>query len=143
MEDWDGKDRRNPEGLLIAVMNQVSTQVEEVEKRHEERYNILDKKLGNLQQSLDSWLEKEPHSILTKCEQMIDEMIPTHPENQDASLHEKRKEHRQAHSKWIADVHQEMALWRKVREEVTKWAVISALGFAAIAIWKLFLQGPQ
>ena len=143
MESWQGDERRAPEGVLIAVMNHVSERIEEVEKRHEERYSNLEEKIISLTNSVNSWADKEPLAIIEKCEKMIDEMIPTHPENPDASLHEKRKEHRQAHSKWIADVTYEMAKWARIREKVYEWAVISGIGLICLAVWKLLLEGPK
>ena len=88
-------------------------------------------------------MEKEPVAITEKCEKLIDEAIPTHPENPDATPGEKRKEHRKAHASWIRKVDEEMDEWRKLRQRVREWAVLGVLGVIVIAVWQYLLQGPK
>lgn len=137
------EDRRRPEGLLLSIMSHVSDRIEEVERRHEERYKALDAKITNLTDSINSYIDKEPDAILEKCEEMIDEMVPSHPENTDATPAEKRKEHRRAHARWISRVMKEEdeigKLWLKVKEV----AVIGLLGIIALALWQYLLRGPK
>ena len=128
-EGVDG-DRRRPEGLLLSIMSHVSERIEEVEKRHEERYKALDMKISNLTDSINSYIDKEPAAILERCEEMIDELIPTHPENEDASMQE---------TKVMREDDESRELWRKVRE----WGVIGLLGVIALALWQFILKGPQ
>ena len=51
--------------------------------------------------------------------------------------------HRHAHEAWIRKVEENAAFWRKMREELTKYGLIAFLGFAAVALWQSFLQGPH
>ena len=131
-------------------MSHVSERIEEVEKRHEERYNRLDQKhdivvakIDNLMISLNSYMTQEPERIVERCEVMIDEAIPTHKDNPDATPQEKRKEHRRAHAKWIARVENEMDHWSKIRQKVAEWAVIGALAMIVMAVWQFILKGPK
>jgi uncharacterized protein YdcH (DUF465 family) len=143
-------DRRRPEGLLLSVMQHVSERIEEVERRHEERYNRLDEKhdklydkIDNLVNSINAWMDHEPGAIVEQCEKIVDEAIPTHKDNPDATPAEKRKEHRRAHAKWIARVESEMDHWARIREKVAEWAVIGALAMIVMAVWQFILKGPK
>lgn len=144
------EDRRRPEGLLLSIMSHVSARIEEVEKRHEERYNKMDEKhdllvskIDNLMHSLNAYMTQEPERIIEQCEEMIDEAIPTHKDNPDATPAEKRKEHRRAHAKWIARVETEMDHWSHIRQKVAEWAVIGALAMIVMAVWQFILKGPK
>ena len=107
------------------------------------KIDAVQQEVYHLTTSISSWMEKTPASCLEACEKLIDEAIPHHPENPDASPQEKRKEHRAAHSRWIKNVLDEMERWKRIREEAYKWGVIVALGFIGTAVWKLFLEGPK
>jgi hypothetical protein len=137
------KDRRQPEGILLTIMNHVSERIEEVEKRHEERYSHLERKITALTDSVNSWMDKEPSSILDQCERMLDECIPTSPDNPDAEPKEKRKEHRQVHAKWMEEIRSEMQRWKRIREKAIDWAVIGGLGIVAVAVWQYVIRGPH
>lgn len=96
----------------------------------------VEAKLDNLITSLNSYMAKEPASIFERCEELIDEAIPTAKDNPDATPAEKRKEHRRAHAKWMQRVEDEMNRWQRMREKVGDWFVYSALG--CIVVWILW-----
>lgn len=142
-ETWTGQDRRAPEGVLLSVMNHVSEQIEAVERRHEARYVEFDRKITSLTDSVNAWMEREPSAILEGCERMIDEAIPAHPENPEATPSEKRRDHRHAHAKWIANVTEEMARWKRLREKAIDYVVIGGLGVILVAVWSYLSAGPK
>lgn len=137
------QDRRRPEGVLLAVMKHVSERIEEVEKRNEHRFSTTDNRIRELQDSIISFIEKTPDALMDRVEIIIDEAIPTSPDNPDATPREKRKEHRKAHAKWIDEVNEEMKSHKRLLEEVKKWALIAVLGFVFAATWAAFLRGPS
>lgn len=51
--------------------------------------------------------------------------------------------HRHAHEAWIKKTEENAAFWKKMREELTKYGLVAFLGFAAVALWQSFLQGPH
>lgn len=143
-------DRRQPEGLLLSIMRHVSDQIEQVERRHEERYARLDEKhdkilvkIDNLVNSINAWMDHEPAAIREQCEEMFDEAIPTAKDNPDATPAEKRKEHRRAHAKWMEHVEFELSKWTSLRQKVAEWAVIGMLTIIIMAVWQFVLKGPK
>lgn len=51
--------------------------------------------------------------------------------------------HRHAHEAWIQKAEESAAFWKKMREELTKYGLIAFIGFAVVALWTQFLQGPH
>ena len=142
-EEWEGPERRAPEGVLIAIMNTVAEQIQHVEERHAQQYKQLDDKITHLAESITAWMDREPGAIVAECEKMIDEAIPSHPDDPSASPAEKRREHRKAHARWIENVAEEMAKWKRIREKITEWAVIGVLSVISLAVWHYLINGPK
>lgn len=55
----------------------------------------------------------------------------------DAGLHKRR------HEADILLLEERAQFWKIMRTEVAKWGLIGFLGFAAVALWQHFLQGPR
>jgi hypothetical protein len=51
--------------------------------------------------------------------------------------------HRAAHDAWIRKAESQTKFWEDMRGSVAKWGAIGALGFIALAVWKLVLEGPK
>ena len=96
--------------------------------------------INNLTNSINSWMEKEPDAIAERCEQILDEDIPTSPDNPDSNPQEKRKEHRHAHAKWMQDVADEMNRWKRIREKAIEWLVLGGLGVVIVAVVRYAIQ---
>lgn len=128
-DDWDGSERRS---IPIHILNHIDGRISEVK---EDIAHIRDS-IKHLNDSINSWMDKEPGAILEQCEKIVDEAIPVSKDNPDATPHEKRREHRRAHAKWIANVEGEMERWKKMREKVAEWAVISIL--TALVMWVIW-----
>lgn len=138
--DWEGGERR---AIPIHILNHMDSRLGTHEKAVEDKLDKIDKRITELTTSINSWMEKEPGALLDKCERLIDELVPSHPENPDATPAEKRHAHRTAHARWIKKVDEEMRKWSRVREEVVKWAVIGTIGLVATALWHYLLAGPK
>jgi len=117
--EWEGEERR---AIPIHILNHIDS-----------RFIQLQDQVHNVQLSIGSWMEKEPAVLLEKCELLIDECIPTSPDNTDATPREKRKEHRTAHAKWMQDMHDEVQKWKYIRQEALKWGVGTLLG--GVTLW--------
>ena len=142
-QQWTGEERR---GLPIHIINYIDTRMGEFDGK----LDGLQHQVHELTMSISSWMEKQDkaHSVcrtevIEVCEKMIDEAIPTHPENPDATASEKRKEHRKAHASWIKRVDEEMDEWKRLRAKVREWAIIGILGMIALAVWQYLLNGPK
>ena len=122
LNEWEGEERR---AIPIHILNHIDS-----------KFGELDTKLNNLTLSINSWLEKEPGAILERCENMVDECIPTSPDNPDAEPREKRKEHRHAHAKWMQEIHDEMQRWKDIRKKAIEWAVAAVL--SGIVVWVMW-----
>jgi len=51
--------------------------------------------------------------------------------------------HRLAHEEMIATIRARREFWQKLVFEITKYGLLGALGWAAIALWGAFLKGPK
>ena len=147
MTEWNGDERR---GLPLHIISYIDTRLSEHTDTFNGRLDALQQEIYHLTQSIESFLDKQCKScetqharIIERCEMLVDEAIPTHPDNPDASPTEKRKEHRKAHASWIKRVDEEMDEWRVIRKRVKEWAILGALGIAALAVWQFLLAGPK
>jgi hypothetical protein len=146
-ENWDGHERR---GLTLHIISYIDARLSEHSDVVTGKIDAVQQEVYHLTQSIGSWMEKQSSHCdscrthtLTSCEKLIDEMVPTHPDNPDATPGEKRKEHRKAHASWIKRVEDEMEEWRTIRQRIKEWAVIGGLGVLGIAVWQYLLQGPK
>jgi hypothetical protein len=53
------------------------------------------------------------------------------------------KTHRKYHESLIQAAVEKAAFWKKMQEELTKWGLFGFLGWAFVALWSHFLQGPK
>lgn len=146
LNTWDGHERRS---IPIEVLNVMEAKLEKHEAVVEEKLNAIHKRIDEVSKRIDalitsinSWMQETPDALMDRCERMLDEAIPHHPDNPDASPAEKRHEHRHAHAQWIKRVDEEVRKWESVRQEVVKWAVIGGLSVIAVAVWQYLLKGP-
>ena len=51
--------------------------------------------------------------------------------------------HRRYHEASIQKAEASAAFWLKMKEDITKYGLISFIAFAGIALWNSFLQGPH
>lgn len=137
--DWQGDERRS---IPVHILNHIDARQEELATRMEGRVSEvhgevieITKELRALRDSIVSYMEKSPTSIIDMCEIMVDEAIPTSVDNPDATPKEKRKEHRTAHTKWMKKVNDEMARWQNIRNKVSDWAIIGVLTAIVYAAW--------
>jgi len=138
-EEGDGEERRAlPMPILKYIYERLEANNDEIDRKLE---NIR-ASIYALNQSINSWMDKQPADLTEKCEKLIDEAIPTHPDNPDATPSEKRKEHRKAHASWIRKVDEEMDEWKKLRQRVKEWGTLGILGLIAVAVWQYLLKGP-
>lgn len=144
---WDGEERR---GLPIHIINYIDARLHDVTDQFNGKIDALSQEVFHLTQSITSFLEKQDaarskcrDSVIESCEKMVDEAIPTHPDNPDATPAEKRREHRKAHASWIRKVDEEMEEWKAIRKRIKEWAVIGATGMILLALWQYLLQGPK
>ena len=138
-EDWQGEERRS---IPVHILNYIDASQERLQAHTDARFDILTKQVTSLTQSINSWMENEPAALLAKCETIMDEAFPTDAEDDDSTPRDRRKGHRIAHAKWMANVDEEMKQWKELRMKVIQWAVIGALGLTATAIWQYLLKGP-
>ena len=131
MTEWQGEERR---GIPIHILNHIDERLEQHTNRVDGQFTEVRNQIMSLTLSINSWMEKEPDAITERCEILIDEAIPTSPDAPDSTPKEKRREHRHAHAKWMQDVADEMARWKRIREKAIEWAVISGLGIIVIAV---------
>lgn len=139
-DEWDGTERR---GLPLHIINYIDGRLRDHADQFNGKLDSLQQEIYHLTMSINSWMEKSPGALIEHAEKLIDEAIPTHPDNPDATPAEKRKEHRKAHASWIKKVDEEMDEWRTLRKRVREWAVIGALGLIMLAVWQFLLQGPK
>lgn len=133
--DWNGSERRS---IPIHILNHIDERLEVHAAKVEEQFEALRAQITSLTLSITSWMEKEPESIAVKCEKLIDEALPVHPSNQQATPSEKRHEHRKAHADWINKVDEEVKRWTRIREDVTKWVIAGTLsGVVAWVVWSI------
>lgn len=140
MNEWQGEERR---AIPIHILNHIDSRLSEHADRVENQLGETNRRIQNLTLSINSWMEKEPAALADRLEDIVDEMIPPHPDNKDATKAEKRHEHRKAHASWIKRIEEEMSRWKRLRERVAEWAIVGALAFVVMAVWKLFLEGPK
>ena len=145
--EWSGEERR---GLPIHIINYIDARLHSVTDQFNGKIDALSQEIYHLTQSITSFIEKQDESrhncrvaVIEQCEKIVDEAIPTHPDNPDATPAEKRKEHRKAHASWIRKVDEEMEEWRALRKRVREWAAIGALGLILLALWQYLLNGPK
>jgi hypothetical protein len=129
--DYPGEERR---AIPSHILKYIDQRVEGSLIITNGQFIELRTQIRELTNSITSWMDKEPDAIAERCEQIMDEAIPTSPDNSDATPAEKRKEHRHAHAKWMQDVADEMNRWKRIREKVIEWGVISGLGFVGLAV---------
>jgi hypothetical protein len=51
--------------------------------------------------------------------------------------------HRRHHELVIAKAEKQAAFWDRMLFELCRWGLIGFVGWAVIAVWKAFLQGPH
>ena len=51
--------------------------------------------------------------------------------------------HKAAHLAWIHKTEARAEFWEKLKYELSKWGLIGFFGWAIVALWQHFLQGPQ
>jgi phage-related minor tail protein len=51
--------------------------------------------------------------------------------------------HRKVHENYIREAEERVKFWKKLRDELAKYGLLAFFGFAAVALWKHFLQGPH
>ena len=139
-EEWKGEERR---GLPVHIINYIDERLRDHADVFNGKLDALQEEVYHLTQSINSWMEKTPEALTVRCEKLIDEAIPTHPDNPDASPIEKRKEHRKAHASWIKRVDEEMEEWRRLRSKLKEWAMIGGVSIIALAVWQYLLNGPK
>lgn len=138
--DWQGDERRS---IPIHILNHIDDRIEEQTDKLDGRISAVQMEVHHLSNSIQAWMAKEPDALLVKCEKLIDEAIPAHPDSPNSSPAEKRHEHRRAHAAWIQNVTEEVARWKRIREKALEWAVVGGLGIILIAVWQYLLKGPQ
>ena len=126
--------------MPMHILNYIDERVESAVMTTNGQFIELRSQINQLSNSINSWMDHEPDAIAERCEKILDEAIPTSPDNSDASPAEKRKEHRHAHAKWMQDVADEMGRWKRIREKAIEWAVISGLGFVGLAVVHYVLE---
>jgi hypothetical protein len=146
-DDWHGEERRS---LPIHIINYIDERFRDHADQFNGKLDSVQQEVYHLSQSITSWMDKQEKSCdlcrnttVTTCEKLIDEMVPTHPDNPDATPVEKRKEHRKAHASWIKKVEDEMDEWKLLRQRVREWALVGGLGVLALAVWQYLLNGPK
>ena len=119
-EKWDGQERR---GIPIHVL-------EHIDKRLSDQYALVDRRLNTtetqiktLSDSVHNWMVAAPDTILTQCEEIVDELVPESPDDPGETLRDRRRAHRHAHAAWIKKVIDENALYKNLRERVSAWVV--------------------
>lgn len=50
--------------------------------------------------------------------------------------------HRQAHTQMMTEAQEKADLWKKIKAEIAKWAVIAFTGWVGLLMWHGFLRGP-
>lgn len=146
-QNWTGEERRS---LPIHVLNYIDKRLSEHNDILTGKIDAVQQEVFHLTQSINSFMEKQDDErtrcklrVVEQCEKMIDEAIPHHPDNPQATPSEKRHEHRKAHAKWIDQVNAEIATFKRIKEEVIKWAVVSGCGIVVMATWQWVIKGGQ
>ena len=146
-ENWEGQERRS---LPIHLLNYVDERLRDHADTWNGKLDAMQEEIYHLSKSISAWMEgNDRHraecktKVIETCEKLIDEAIPTSPDNPDATAQEKRKEHRKAHASWIDKVNKEMEEWRTIRQRIKEWAIVGAAGVVVIAVWQYLLQGPK
>lgn len=129
--------------IPIHILNYMDARLGAIQAHTDAKIDKLGEKITNLTNSINFWMEKQPAAILERCEEMIDEAIPSSPDDPNASRGVKRREHRQVHIKWMQGVSEEVARWKRIREQIIIWVITGALGIILIALWRYFLDGPK
>ena len=126
MNDWDGKDRRAPEGILLAVMNHVQETLDRHTEMMDKKFGHLNDRVDNLITSINSYMDK--HSKLEKA------FLEDHHGHPDLDGH--RNDH---------FYRKEMALWwGKVKTsafvKLVEWGTVAAVAWIAYALWAAFVK---
>lgn len=110
-------DRRNPpdNGAVFYLMQQVHDRIEEMDKR------------------LTEHMRDETLQLAEEIAKLMNKAFPSSdPEG-----------HRVYHEAQMRAMESRAKFWETMKTELAKWGLIGFCGFAAVAIWKHFLEGPK
>lgn len=148
--EWDGTERRGIDGVTLQLMAEMRKSMEKHERAEraefdeikelidakdeasEKRHKDLSNRFDAMQQSTASLLFEN-----NKTTQEIHKLFKAAFPEGDA------ESHRKAHEHWIAKDKAEREFWAKLKGDAIRWSFIAVAGWAGIALWGAFLQGPK
>lgn len=149
VRDWDGHERRSIDAITLqlmaemrktmerhesredALLDEIKTMVGDNKKESERRHAELSQRFEQMQQSTHA-LIFENNRTTSEIHKLFKEAFP----DGDAVSH------RQSHEKWIAKAEAEERFWLNIKEKAVTAIVIAVIGWAGLALWAAFLQGP-
>ena len=88
-------------------------------------------------EKLEQHLLREPGEIAVAVSSEIAKFVATaFPEGDPAG-------HRKHHEAVIALAEEKAEFWKRMRIEISKYGILSLIGWAVIALWQTFLAGPR
>ena len=147
---WTGEERRGIDGITLKLMTEVRVAMEAHERKEEQTFKELKAEIKENRVESDV-----RHSeVLNRFEHMQKSTMGLLQANNNTTneIHKMFKEafpegdvqaHRKAHENWIKKAEADKEFWLKLKMEVVKWAVVAAAGWAGIALWTAFVQGPK
>jgi len=129
MTEWNGEDRRAPEGVIIAVMNHVQETLDRHTAKMDTKFDHVNARIDNLIESISSYMDKQ--------EDIEKAFLKTHDGRPDFHGHFYDHDHRRQLGIW----------WDGVKDKaITKlieWGVVVTVGWIAINLWDAFLKGHK
>lgn len=128
MTEWDGKDRRAPEGVIIAVMNHVQETLDKHTVKMDEKFSHVNSRLDNLMQSINSYMAKQ--------EDIEVAFLKTKDGKPDYHGHFYDHDHRKQVAEWWGTVKD------KAIVKLAEWVAVGVAGWIMYTLWEAFLKGP-
>ena len=147
---WTGEERRGIDGITLKLMTEVRVAMEAHEKKEEATFKELKAEIRENRDESDvrhsevlnrfEHMQKSTMGLLQANNTTVNEIhkmfVKAFPDG-DADAH------RKAHEHWIEKDKADKEFWLKLKLEVVKWGVVAMVGWAGIALWTAFIQGPK
>lgn len=147
---WTGEERRSIDGVTLKLMTEVRVAMENHEKKEETKFTELKAEIRETRIESDN----RHTEVLDRFNAMQESTMSMLNINNGTTneIHRMFKEafpegdvqaHRKAHEHWIEKDRADKEFWLKLKLEVVKWGVVAMVGWAGIALWTAFVQGPK
>jgi thiamine phosphate synthase YjbQ (UPF0047 family) len=147
---WTGEERRGIDGVTLKLMTEVRVAMENHEKKEESKFTELKAEIRENREESDV----RHAEVLNRFNNMQSSTMTLLQTNNNTTneIHKMFKQafpegdvqaHRKAHEAWIEKDKADKDFWVKLKLEVVKWGLLAGAGWAGIALWAAFVQGPK